>query len=209
MALMSRVPKFPVPPALARLSRWIGRPQTHIVGLFLSLMASLAVVAFAIATLEYTKTRGKLLLTAFLVAGYFVTMLAATGIPWRELGLRLRPAAMAAASAALLLLLLGLWGTPDSNAFWKSAAIATLLALGLTLTGVTLARASGGKAAVMFAGIAAALSTMLAGMSAVGVALEIIAPVYWWVFVLLSLCWLAATIALMAARAWRRRAGPS
>ena len=190
---------------LRKLARWAGRPQTHIVGLFLSLMAALAVAAFAIATLEYTKTRGKLLLTAFLVGGYFVTMLAATGIPWRELGLRLRPAAMAAASAALLLLLLGLWGTPDSDAFWKSAAIATLLALGLTLTGVTLARASGGRTTVALAGIAASLSTLLTAMSAAGVALEIGVPVYWWVFVLLAVCWLAATIALMGLRAWRGR----
>ena len=190
---------------LMKLAEWIGRPQTHIVGLFLSLMAVLAVVVFMIATLEYTKTRGKLLLTAFLVGGYFVTMLAATGIPWRELGLRLRALAMAAASAALLLLLLGLWGTPDSDGFWKSAAIATLLALGLTLTGVTLARASGGRAAVVFAGTAAALSTLLTAMSAVAVALEIGVAVYWWVFVLLALCWLVTSGALLALRFWRGR----
>ena len=181
-------------------AEWAGRPQTHIVGLFLSLLAALAVVAFMIATMEYTKTRGKLLLTAFLVGGYFLTMLAAAEIPRAGIGRRLRPAALALATAALLLLLLGLWGTPDSNGFWKSAAIVTLLAMGFALTGLALARAPGSVAAGVLAGAAAALSTLLTAMAALGIALEIRAALYWWAFVLLVLCWLAACAALAIVR---------
>ena len=118
-----------------KLIDWAGRPEVHIVGLFVSMMALIAVVAFSIGTLEYTKTRGKLMLTAFLVGGYFVTMLAATRIPREGPRLGLRLAAQAMATVALALLVLGLWGAPDSDAYWKATAVVTLLASGWRFSG--------------------------------------------------------------------------
>ena len=177
-----------------KLVRLAGRPQVHIVGLFVSLMAMLVVAAFAIGTLEYTKTRGKLLLTGFLVGGFFLTMLAATRIPAVDLAKWVRWSAQAMATGALFLLLLGLWGTPDSDAFWKSAAIATILAFGLALTGIAGMYSHRGRALGALAKSAVALSALLTAMSALGVALEIRLAVYWWAFALLVSCWLATGV---------------
>ena len=192
-----------------RLLRWAGQPPVHIVGLFASVMAAVAIVAFAIGTLEYTKTRGKLLLTAFLVGGYFVTMLAATGIPAVGIRQYLRAAAQALATGALFLLLLGLWGTPDSDVYWKAAAIATLAAIGLVCSGLS-TRAGLGDAVVRgLALTSATVAGLLTLMTALGIALEIRVPLYWWVFGLLAVLWIAASAAVPVAAFGRRKKKPS
>ena len=189
--------------------RWAGQPPVHIVGLFASVMAAVAIVAFAIGTLEYTKTRGKLLLTAFLVGGYFLTMLAATGIPAAGIRQYLRVAAQALATGALFLLLLGLWGAPDSDAYWKAAAIATLAAIGLVCSGLS-TRAGLGDAVVRgLALTSATVAGLLTLMTALGIALEIRVPLYWWVFGLLAVLWVAASAAVPVAVFGRRRKKPS
>ena len=188
-----------------RLSEWAGRPQVHIVGLFLSLMALIAVVAFAIGTLEYTKMRGKLMLTSFLVGGYFVTMLAATKIPSDGPRLRVRVAAQLLASTALFLLLLGLWGTPDSDGYWKATAIVTLLGIGMVFSGMVMRVGLASTRQRSLVGILTAVSMALTAMSAVAIAFEIAVASYWWIFGLLAAGWVAAAVALAATRLWERR----
>ena len=51
----------------------------------------------------------------------------------------------------------------------------------------------------------AALASVVTVMAALGIALEIRIPIYWWVLALLVLCWLAASAAIPAAAYWRRR----
>ena len=185
-----------------KLPDWTGRPQVHAAGCLVSLLVALAIVAFAIGTLEYTKTRGKLLLTALLVAGYFLTTLIATGTP-KDGAIRwLFPAIFAWATVALFLLLLGLWATPDSNEFWKSAAGITFLALGMSLTGLALGLGSSARPARIPAWLSASLAALMTVMAVLGIALEIGAALYWWAFVLLALCWLAASVALAAMWFW-------
>ena len=172
-------------------------------------MAAVAVVAFAVGTLEYTKTRGKLLLTALLVGGYFVTMLAATGIPAVQVRRYLRVACQAMATGALFLLLLGLWGTPDSDAYWKAAAVVTLVTIGMVCSGLA-TRAGLGDAVVRgFALASAAAAGALTLMTALGIALEIRIPLYWWVFGLLVVSWLVSTAAIPAAAFLRRGQKPA
>ena len=188
-----------------KLMEWAGRPQVHIVGLFVSLMAMVAVVAFMIGTLEYTKTRGKLLLTAFLVGGYFVTMLASTGIPSATPRIWLRVAVQLLASVSLFLLLLGLWGTPDSDAYWKAAALATLLAMGLVLAGLATRAGLGDPVVRAMALGSATMAGLLTAMGALGIALEIGLPLYWWTFGVLSVIWIADSSAIPVAAYCRRR----
>ena len=189
---------------MRRLLRWTGQPPVHIVGLFVSLMAAVAVIAFAVGTLEYTKTRGKLLLTAFLVGGYFLTMLAATGIPAFGTRQQLRVVSQALATAALVLLLLGLWGTPDANPYWKSAAIVTLLVIGLVCSGLA-TRASMDDSVVRAMALASATSAgLLTLMAALGIALEIRLGLYWWVFGLTAVVWFVASVGTPAAAFWRQ-----
>ena len=189
-----------------KLMEWTGRPQVHIVGLFVSLLAAAAVFAFMVGTLEYTKTRGKLLLTAFLVCGYFVTMLASTGIPFAGPRRWLRGAVQALASCSLFLLLLGLWGTPDSDAYWKAAATATLASLGLVLAGLATRAGLNDPVVRALALGSAGAACLLTATGALGIALEISLPLYWWVFGLLVAFWIADSVAIPLAAYLRRKA---
>ena len=189
-----------------KLIEWAGRPQVHIVGLFVSLMAVVAVAAFMIGTLEYTKTRGKLLLTAFLVVGYFLTMLAATGIPDAGPRLWLRVAVQGLATLALVLLLLGLWGTHDSDPYWKAASLTTLLALGLALSGLATRAGLDDPVVRILAVASAAAAGLLTAMGALGIALEIRLPIFWWVFGVLVAFWIADSAAIPLAAYLRGKA---
>ena len=192
-----------------RLPDWTGRPQIHAAGCFLAVMAAVAIVAFAIGTLEYTKTRGKLLLTALLVAGFFVTLVGATAMPRSGPGPWFRPAAIGAASAALFLMVIGLWGAPDSNAFWKATAAVTVAAMGLVATGQALSRAGERKAVRALAVTSAALSALLMAMAVLGIVLEITAVAYWWVFGLAAASWVLASVTgLIVGWLGRRRTMP-
>ncbi len=191
--------------ARMKLIEWAGRPQTHIVGLFVSLLAVLTVVGVMLGTLEYTNTRGRLLLTALLTGGYFLTSLPATAMPRAGAGRGLRPAVLALAMAALLLLLSGLWLTPDSDGYWKATAIVTLLVLGLACSGLALTvglKVRGGRAFGWATAVLMALLTALAGL---GIALEIRISLYWWICVLLALCWVAVSAGIPLAWYWRGR----
>ena len=190
-----------------RLPAWLGYPYTHAAALLLSLLAALAVVAFMVGTLEYTKMRGRLLLTALLVAGYFLTTLVATATPKDGAMRWLFPAILAWATLALFLLLLGLWATPDSNEFWKSAAGITFLAFGMSFTGLALGLGSGLRSARILAWVSAILSALMTAMTVLGIAVEIRDALYWWAFGLLVVCWLGASAVLVALRfRWRRNA---
>ena len=188
-----------------KIPGWLSHPYTHAAALLLSLLAALAVVAFMAGTLEYTKTRGRLLLTALLVAGYFLTTLSATATPRDGIMRWLYASIVGFATMALLLLLLGLWATPDSDEFWKSAASLTFLALGMSITGLALGAGSAVPSTRLLAWASATMAVLMTAMTVLGIALEIGAAFYWWAFVLLALCWLAASIALAVRRLWRRR----
>ncbi len=188
-----------------RLPEWTGRPQIYAAGCFLSVLAAIAVVAFAIGTLEYTKTRGKLLLTALLVAGFFVTLVGATAMPRSGPGPWFRPAAIGVAVSALLLMVIGLWGTPDSNAFWKATAGVTVLAMGLVAAGQALSRAGGSRAVRVAGVLSASLAALLTVMAVMGIALVIGAAAYWWAFGLAAVGWVIASCAgLFLGRLLRR-----
>ena len=188
-----------------KLPSWLGHPYTHAAALLLSLLAAVAVVAFMVGTLEYTKMRGRLLLSALLMAGYFLTTLIATGVPKDGAMRWLFAAIFGWATLALLLLLFGLWATPDSNEFWKSAAGITFVAFGMSFAGLALGLGSGIRSARILAWLSAILAALMTVMTVLGIAFEIGATPYWWGFVLPVMCWLGASVALMALRFWRRR----
>ena len=188
-----------------RLPGWLGHPYTHAAGALLSLLAALAVVAFMVGTLEYTKLRGRLLFTTLMIAGFFATMLVATATP-RQGAMRWGfTVILAWATLALLLLVLGLWATPDSDAYWKSAAAVTFLAFGMSLAGLALGLKSGASPARFLAWMSAGLASLLTAMTVIGLAAGVSDAPYWLAFALLALCWVATLVALVALRLFRRR----
>ncbi len=187
---------------------WLGHPYTHASALLVSILAAVAVAAFMVGTLEYTKTRGQLLVTMLLAGGYFITTLAATAISRKGAASLFRPAVFATATAALALLIAGLWGEADSGGYWKTAAIITILSMGLAFTGIALSRGLRGGAAESTALASAVLSSLFTLMAVLGIALEIRIPLYWWTFALMAMLWVIYSAAVLAAsRLGKRRLG--
>lgn len=159
-----------------------------------SLTAAVLVVVAMVALAEYTKTRGRLLLTALVLAAYFFFSLGPVWLARRRPATRpkiiVSRVGLGAGGAALLLLITGIWGTPDSDAFWKSAAIVTLL--GLVLAYLAVVELKQGRLTRRLAVKAVSLAAFLACL---GIAAEIKWPPYWWVFTLAVIVWAGALLA--------------
>ena len=110
--------------------------KTYGLGFLISSVAAVLIVIAIIVVGEYTKTRGRFLLSALMVEGYFFCSLGPIWVAERRPESMVSRVAIGAAVVALLLLLIGLWGTPNSDAFWKSTAIVTILALVLAFLAV-------------------------------------------------------------------------
>jgi len=138
---------------------------------------------------EYTKTRGRFLLTTLVLEAYFFCSLGPAWVVERRSESQLSQAALAAAVVALALLLIGIWGTPNSDAFWKSAAIVTILAVALAYLAVV--DVEPGRLSGSFQVKAVSLT---AGIACIGIAGGINWPPYWWVFTLAFLVWIGAIL---------------
>ena len=176
--------------------RWFENRRLYSTGILIAVAAVLLVLAAMIVLGEYTKTLGRFLLTAVILGGYFLVSWAGAS-PTGGWSLRWvsRPA-LGFAATALAILLFGIWGTPDSDGFWKTAAIVSILPLGIILIGrrlgsnyIDLPRR---RASVMAAGVLAA-GMVLAGL---GIAVEIKVSPYWWAFTLLMLVWATTAVAI-------------
>ena len=165
-------------------------PRNYAVGYLASSVAAVAIVIAMVVLGEYTKTRGRMLLTALVLGAYFFSSLGPVWLAQRRPGSPVSGMALAVGAAALLLLLAGIWGTPNSDAFWKSAAIVTLLALALAYFAVV--DFQPGRLTRSFAVKAAALATVIACL---GIAVGIKWPPYWWVFTLAVVLWVGVLLA--------------
>ena len=178
-------------------------PRLHGCGCLASALAAVLVVA-AIAVLgEYTKTRGLLLLTGGILAGFFLTGLRIVTLSPQRVPPRAATAGLAVAGIALALLLAGVWAAPDSGVFWKSAAILPTLAAALACAAWSASRPMPTMLARATARVSAAAMLLAAGLAGVGIAAGIKAASWWWAVTLLALIWAAAAVAA-SLLAWRR-----
>lgn len=163
------------------------------------MLVIIGMVVFA----EYTKTGGRLLLTTLVMAAYFFSSLGPVWLVQRHPAAVVPRVGLATGAAALLLLLTGIWGTPNSDAFWKSTAILTLM--GLVLAYFAAGELQQGRSSHRFAVKAIALAVFLACL---GIAIGIKWPPYWWVFTLVAIAWagtLLAQVLLFLGRRIERR----
>lgn len=172
-----------------RLGQGLGRLKTtknYGFGFLLSSVLAVLIVIVIVLVGEYTKTRGRFLLSSLMVEGYFFCGLWSVWALERRPESRISQVAFAAAAVALLMILTGIWATPNSDAFWKSTAIITLLAFVFGYLAVLdtqegrLARSTQAKSIV--------LATVIAG---VGIAADVTWPPYWWVFTLAVIAWVS------------------
>ena len=163
--------------------------KTYGLGFLISSVVAVLIVIAIVVVGEYTKTRGRFLLSALMVEGYFFCSLGPIWVAERRPESMVSRVAIGAAVAALLLLLIGLWGTPDSDAFWKSTAIVTILALVLAFLAVVDSEA--GRLSLSVQAKAVGLATLI---GCVGIAAGINWPPYWWVFTLAVIAWVTTVI---------------
>lgn len=177
------------------------RPRSYGVGCMLFSVVSVLIVIAVIVLGEYTKTRGRFLLTAFLLAAYFFTSMAPAWTAEHRPESRVAPIALVAATTAVMILLIGVWGTPNSDAFWKSAAIITTLAIVLSYASVVDAGPGPGR---LFRNFSVKLLGMATLIVCVGIAGGIKWPPYWWTFTLAVLVWVVFLIVSITSSMIRR-----
>jgi len=179
------------------------RPRSYGVGCMLFSVVSVLIVVAIVVLGEYTKTRGRFLLTALLLAAYFFISMAPAWTVEHRPESRVAPIAWLVAATAVMILLIGVWGTPNSDAFWKSAAIITTL--GMILSYASVVDAKPGRLIRDFSAKVLGLATLII---CVGIACGINWSPYWWVFTLAVLVWVVSVIVSVASSLIRQSQRP-
>lgn len=170
-------------------------PQAFLVGLAGSLAAALLVIAAMVLLGEYTKTRGRLFLTALTLAAFCSSALAPSLLNHRKRHRFLGVAGMLVPAGGFLLVTAGIWATPNPDAFWKAAAIVSILSAALFLASLILLPESK-LAAVHFVAWASVGGASLAALLAtVGIVFEVKVGAYWWAEFLVVVFTLAGGLA--------------
>ncbi len=165
---------------------WI-TPRLLVSGILGGLAAAALVVLAMVLLGEYTKTRGRWLGTALALSGYCMAALGPVSLHVRD---KYRPVAISGMLISLLafaLFTIGLWGTPNSDGFWKATSVSTLLALAsahvcwMLFLNRPIALVSG------IARASAVGASLLALLAAVGIIFEVKAAPFWWVVALLGI----------------------
>ena len=151
---------------------------------------------------EYTKTRGRLLLTALTLAGFCLLALPPSVLARRDRYALAAASGTLAPCLAFLLVAAGIWATPDSDAFWKAAAIASIAAAsGSYFCWLLLLRTKRLPARIARCAAlgAAGLALILIGPAII---VEIRAAAFWWAVVLLIVTQVAGGLAAAALDRW-------
>ncbi len=152
-----------------------------------ALAAALLIIVIMALLGEYTNTRGRLILTALTLAAFCLSAVSPAALHRQG---RYQPAGLAGvmiSAVGLAMVTAGIWATPDSDAFWKATAIASILSAATFHGSVLLLWQPGPGYVGLFRwpGVIAALSAAL--MAVLGIVLEIKLGAFWWAMVLLIL----------------------
>ena len=180
-----------------------------IVAVLLVALAAGALDVLVMAILgEYTKLRGRLLLTALTLAWFSLVALGPSLLRQRSQYPAVAAAGLFSPLLGFLLVTGGTWATPGSDVYWKAAAIVSVLAVSLSyMCWMLLLRSRGMvvRAASRAAGAAASLGVVLAGL---GIILEVRSPPYWWAFSVIIIVQLTAGLVALALSRLGGRGGP-
>ena len=186
----------------------------HVGAVFLCSLLAAGLVAVVMALLgEYTKTRGRLLLTALSLGGFSLLSLTPVLLSRRPEGRWLGRAGLWLAVFGFVLVSTGIWGTPNSDAFWKGASIVSIWAVSLSHLSWLLMLDRGKALALWTWRVAVVSGGAVPLLAAVGILAEIRSAPYWWAVVLMILAQVACSLAAPAlnwrgARTRRNLAGP-
>ena len=183
-------------------SRIYMQPRVFLAGVVVSLAAAVLIVLAMAVLGEYTKIRGRLLLTALSLAGFCVLALPPAVLAARGRLSGLASVGVLAPGLGFALVVVGLWGTPDSDAFWKAAAIASIAAGSTAYCCWVLsfvAQRLAAKVAQYAAFVAAALVLFLTTLAIIA---EIRGAAFWWTVVLLIVAQVICVLAAAAPARW-------
>ena len=184
-------------------------PRLLVSGILGGLAAAVLVVLAMILLGEYTKTRGRWLGTALALSGYCMAALGPVMLHGRG---RYRPVATSGMLFSLLgfaLLTVGLWGTPNSDGYWKATSVSTLLALALAHVSWMLFLE---RPIALVSGIArtsALAASLLALLAGVGIIFEVKVVPFLWVVALLGIVQVVTGVAAPITHWWSSLRGSS
>ena len=177
-------------------------PKRVIMVLLLSLLAAALVVAIMVALGEYTKTRGRFLATALSLSGFSLLVLPPSLLAQRARAGYWGYAGLGIAGLAYLLLAGGLWGTPNSDAYWKAVAIATIGAASLSqLSWLLLMTPKVFLARIVWLIAATAVGLVLA-LASLAIIVEIKTAPFWWAVAIIVVVQVVAGIAAHILNRW-------
>ena len=184
-------------------------PRAYAVGFLVSLFAALMVLVAVAVVGEYTKTAGRLLLSALFLAGYCMISLGPAVLTQRSVPRVVPPivpkTGLMFSALAIVLLLAGVWATPNSDGFWKGTGIATILAISFVYASWMHWLDSPVRLARRAADVSATGAVVGITMASVGIAFELKTPPYWWAFTLIALLWVLSGLFVLLAVFWGRR----
>ena len=160
-----------------------------------SLVAALLVVAAMALLGEYTKTRGRLLLTALILAWFCLVAVAPSALQQRRRYPPSGAGGLAAALIGFLLVVGGAWGTPDSDAYWKAAAIVAIVAVSLSHVCWLLLLEPQRPSARIARWTAMGSASLVALLAGSAIILEVKAAPYWWAVTVIIIAQVAGGVA--------------
>ena len=164
-------------------------------------VAVLVIVAMVLLG-EYTKTRGRLFLTALVLAGFCLSALPPSILHVQR---RYRPTGetgILASVVGFVLVATGIWVTPDPDAYWKAAAIASVLAVSMFHSSWLLLLEPRRSFLRITVRSPIAATPLAALMSVLGIILELKPASYWWAVFLILILALAGSLASLVLSRW-------
>ena len=155
-------------------------PKLFLSGMAGSLVAALLIIIGMVLLGEYTKTRGRLLLTVLVLGSFCWSALAPSLLYQRHRYRFLAVSGILVSLAGFAVVSTGIWATPDANAFWKAAAIVSILAAALFLVSLMLLPEPVRWLLRLLTWAVVAAVALGALLATLGIIFEVNVPAYWW-----------------------------
>ena len=185
----------------------------HIGVVFLCSLTAAGLVVLVMAFVgEYTKTLGRFLLTALSLTGFSLLALAPvllrrrSGDRWLG-GKGLGSIGLWAPVLGFGLVVGGIWGTPNSDAYWKGTSIVSIWAGSISYLCWLVMLSAGVNPARILRQFAAGAAGGVPLLATVGILAEVGSASYWWAVVLLIMVQLAGGAFVPALTRWGSRLG--
>ena len=178
-------------------------PRVLVTGMLGALVVAVLIVVAMALLGEYTKTRGRLLLTALVLAAFCLSALPPSALRQRRRYSPLGEAGMMASAAGFVLVAAGIWVTPNADTYWKVAAIMSILAAAMFHASLLLLRPLRRASArwVLWASVAA--TSMTALLSLLGIIFGVGIAGFWWAVFLMIVAAVAGGLVASGLSRWR------